>query len=341
MRKTIHAGFYTGGKDVPSARFRARQYKSKLPDHGVVIHERPSFVGKYPPAKKWMRPLWLLTALGERAIHAPESYRFDVVVFQRELISTLMTLEPFFKGPKILDIDDAIWLHRGGGFCRKIATQVDAIICGNKYIAEHLRKYNSNIHILPTAVDSNHFLPLEKRELKKTLYIGWSGTYGNLKELEEIEPALQKVLSRFENSMVRVICDRPPRFKSIPNQRVEYVPWSREVEVSALQDLSVGLMPLQDTPWTRGKCAFKMLTYMSCGVPVVVSPVGMNADLVKNNDIGLPATSIDEWYTSITSLLENHEEARKMGERGRQVIATKYSVDVLAKNLASIIKSLL
>jgi len=127
---------YTGGRNAPSHVFRVRQYVQPLKDAGIDLCECPSSAGAIPPARKWVRPLWGLWNVGERAPHAARSFAYDVVFFQRELLSTFVTWEPLTKRPRVFDVDDAIWVHRGGGFARRLAGLSDHVICGNHFLAE-------------------------------------------------------------------------------------------------------------------------------------------------------------------------------------------------------------
>lgn len=334
---------YTGGQTSPAARFRIRQYLKQLPKFGVKLRDFVSRAGGYPPQAQWQRPAWLLAALAEHCLQVPGSHRFDAVIFQRELISTLVTLEPLFGKPRLLDVDDAIWLrpsgalHPRGAFAAKLASKCDAVICGNAYLADYFSKHCKRIFILPTGVDVSRFHPV-RRTASSDPVIGWSGTSVNLPELERIEPALRVVLERFREARLRVICDRPPRLSTLPVNRVDYIPWSPEIEVFALQDLQVGLMPLSDTAWTRGKCAFKMLTYMACAVPVVVSPVGMNSDVLAMDDVGYGANHMDEWVEALSALLGDAKRSEQMGERGRAVAEQSFSIEALSPKLAGILK---
>lgn len=334
----LRVGAYTGGKHVPSARFRVRQYVEALPQFGIELREHASLVGRYPPEANCLRPAWLMAACAERSLQAPRSYHYDAVIFQRELVSTLLTLEPLFARPRILDVDDAIWLHPRGTFAGKLAARCDAVICGNVYLAEYFDQYCKRIFLLPTAVNTKRFFPLDELAGPSQI-IGWSGTDSNLIELERVEPALRVVMSRFPGARLRVICNRRPALKSLPADRIEYVPWTPEVEVTALQDLRVGLMPLGDSAWTRGKCAFKMLTYMACAVPVVASPVGMNADVLAMGNIGFGARTQDEWVEALTALLGEPEAARAIGREGRSVVASNFSVQTLSEKMSGIIRT--
>jgi glycosyltransferase involved in cell wall biosynthesis len=124
----------------------------------------------------------------------------------------------------------------------------------------------------------------------------------------------------------------------LPAERVEYIPWSPENEVRTIQEMSVGLMPADDSLWARGKCSYKMLLYLSCGVPAVVSPVGMNQEVLSLGRVGFGPRSEAEWVDCLISLLENPEQAQQMGEHGRRVVEEQFSLQVLTPRLASYIK---
>lgn len=333
----LRVAAYTEGRNTPSARFRIRQFISQLADAGIDIREFPSLCGKYPPASRMVRPAWAAGRVIEGAGRALGSYRHDLVLFQRELLSTMVTLEPLYRRPRILDVDDAIWLHRRGSFALRLAGQCDGVICGNSYLADYFFAGGRPVYILPTAVDTQKFIPKPPSDDPGNV-IGWSGTASNLRFLEQIEPSLEIVMQRFPDLRLRVVCDRAPQFRLLSPARVEYVPWTPSIEVAALQDLRVGLMPLEDTAWARGKCAFKMLTYMACGVPVVVSPVGMNQEVLAMGDVGYGPRHPSEWVDALSAVLENHGLAKSMGDSARFVVERHFSVDVLAPRLAEILR---
>lgn len=335
---TLRVAAYTGGVAVPSARFRVRQYIRPLLQYGILLDEHCSRVGRYPPTPQWARPMWLVAGLLECAVKAPYSYRYDLVVFQRELLSTLVTAERFFSTPRILDVDDAIWLHPRGAFTERLAHLCDAVICGNSFIAKYFDRLGCRTFVVPTAVDTDRFAPMLRRDGPYPI-IGWSGTSGNLVQLQRIESALHRVLMRHKDAKLRVICDRRPTFSLLPVDRVEYIEWSEEIEVGAVQELSVGLMPLAEDEWSRGKCAFKMLTYMACGIPVVVTPVGVNAELLRRGELGFGARSESEWVDALSQLLSKRELAIRMGTVGRAVVESGFSREVVATKLAGVLRA--
>lgn len=327
---------FTGGILVPSARFRVRQYIPALLANHIALTEMPSRWGNYPPENKWLRPAWAGMTLLEQIPKIVHSYKFDVVLLQREMVSTFATLEFMTRSPRVLDVDDAIFLYRQGHFARRLAQMSDRIICGNHYVANWFNDWHHDIKIIPTAIDVNRYAPVEKEmDADKPLCVGWTGTSGNLKYLYAIEPALARVMSIRPDVRLIIMCDKRPDFSLIPPGRVMYLPWSEQTEVAALQGMDIGIMPLDDTEWAKGKCSFKMLQYMACGLPVVVSPVGMNEEVLALGHVGLSARSNGDWVDALLALLDSPALRRAMGVAGRHTVVRYFSVHELAPQLAA------
>ena len=330
----------TTGMWEPASRFRVRALIPGLYQSGVACEEVIPSVKSYPPTARLLRPAWLLAALATRLPLALSSRAFDVVLFQRELISTLMTLEPLFKRPRVLDVDDAIFLSQRARSIARLAGSCDMVVCGNQYLADRFSNWNKTIRILPTGVDTQRYCPAPLRKAGRPQTIGWIGTSSNLKYLYQIEGPLSRVLTMCPDAMLVIVSDRPPVFKTISPERIHFIFWSPDVEVEAIQSFSVGLMPLDDSEWARGKCSFKLLQYYSCGVPAVVSPVGMNAEVIAAADAGFSANSTDGWVDHLMFLLENPEQAVRRGEEGRKLVEQAYSIKVIAPKLASYLKEI-
>lgn len=330
---------FTGGISVPSARFRVRQYIPSLREEGIDIEEFFSGFGTYPPRSKWIRPLWALATLTERLPDVVMSHRYDSVLLQREIMSTFVTLEPLTKCPRILDVDDAIFLYRGGGFARKLAELSDRVICGNNYLAEWFGRWNKTIDVIPTAVDTERYCPrAETRASDSPLVVGWIGTSGNYRYLYGIEGALAKVMRMRPGTRLKVVSDRLPEFRYLSFDQVDFVPWSEAIEVQAIQSMDIGIMPLENSPWAKGKCSLKMLQYLATGVPVVVSPVGMNAEILTLGELGIGATTEKQWIDGLIALLENETLRARFGAAGRRVVESSFSISVVAPQLARILR---
>lgn len=334
----IRVAAITGGYNVPSARFRVRQLAPALLRSDVVIREFIPVVSAYPPVQKWMRPIWGALAVAERVPFVVATYGYDVTLLQREMVSTFMTLEPLTKGPRVLDVDDAIFLSRGGKFVERLVRHCESIICGNEYLAENFIRWNENVVVIPTAVDTDKYTPRENSYNsydEQQAVIGWTGTSGNFKYLYQIENALWMVLQACPRAKLRIIADSEPIFRNIPKSRIEFIHWTPENEVESIRSMTIGIMPLENSNWERGKCSYKMLLYMACGLPVVVSPVGMNKQLLSMGDVGVGAISQKEWVDAILDLLSSAKDRKRMGKIGREVVQNYFSVDVIAPRLAN------
>jgi glycosyltransferase involved in cell wall biosynthesis len=338
MTPMLHVNAYTGGTAVPSARFRVRQYIPELRRLGIGMRELGARFGSYPPSQRALRPAWGIATITERLSAALRFRDADVTLLQREMVSTLPTVERFTKAPRVFDVDDAIWLHRQGRAAVTIARFCTAVICGSSYIAEFFDSCGAIVTVLPTAVDTDRFAPSLPREANASV-ICWSGTSSGLRFLTAIERPLSAVLSADKRRRLRIVSNVRPRLDLIPADQVEFVPWSEDVEVTAIQNSDVAIMPLDNSPWARGKCSYKLLTYMACGIPVVASPVGMNAEVLAKGPIGYAARTTDEWIDALESILADADLRSAMGATGREVAVRDYSVKALAPRLAGILRS--
>ncbi len=148
-----------------------------------------------------------------------------------------------------------------------------------------------------------------------------------------------RFLRNHDRAEILLIANRPWDHKLLPPEKVKFIPWTPQNEASTLHEMSVGIMPLPDTDWARGKCSFKMLQYMAVSLPVVVSPVGMNQDILQKGPVGLPAQTPDHWYQALESLYNNWSQQTQMGTAGRSVVEKFYNAKTIAKELAKIIKN--
>lgn len=322
----------TSSKRDPSTRFRVRQFIEPLRRLGVEVSEHYPLISKYK-----IEPLPLAGML-LRAPGILAARRSDVTWMGRELISGQATLANFAGTKRLFDVDDAIWLIYKSSFSEEIAKRCCGVIAGNKFIADHYARYGAQrVWIVPTSIDTEKWKPAEN---VATGYwtIGWTGTWSNLKYLYQVEEALAGFLAEQTDSRLLVVCDRKPVFKKIPDKSWEFAQWSPETEISLVQQMNVGLMPLEDTEWARGKCAFKMLSYMAVGVPVVASPIGVNRELLEQAEIGFAATVSHEWHEALRSLYLDKAMAARMGVNGRRVVEENYSVRRNAIALAQIFR---
>jgi len=327
----------TAGRNVPSARFRIGQYSEFLKKNGIDLDWLPAPISKYPPASMLARPFWAVGSILGRIPAIAATWSGDVTIFSRELVSTLMTLEPLTRRPRILDVDDSIWLTQRNGSVARIAERVDAVIAGNEFVASWFSRYCRDVTVVPTGVDTNRFVPVHRDPGNKVV-IGWSGTSSNFTSLEKLWRAFIPVVQGRPEVILRIVSDRPPRVPPELSTFVEFVPWAPANEVASIQGFDIGLMPLVDNDWSRGKCSYKMLLYMACGIPVIVSPVGMNVSVLEMGDIGYGVKGVSEWTEAMMTLVDNASHRASMGSSGREIVEKKFSRSVVAAELVDIIR---
>jgi glycosyltransferase involved in cell wall biosynthesis len=328
---------YTGGIDVPSARFRIRQHIGALSRQQILIQERYLRWGRKKPRRMSLRPLWIAATVGDRLLSIAAGRYADVALIQRQALPAFLPVEPFIRQPIVHDVDDAIWLNRGGKRAKEVARRSVAVICGNSYLADYFRQWNQNVYIVPTAVDTNGIVPGLRRASARQV-IGWIGSSENLRYLYQVETAIREVLACHSEAELMVVSNEAPRFERLSPERVRFVRWSPEAERRAFAEMTIGLMPLEDSEWARGKCSFKMLCYMAAGSPVIVSPVGMNREVLGLGNVGFGATTCDEWISALEALLGDSDLAAQMGASGRALVVKHFSVEVISPQIARVLR---
>lgn len=347
----------TSGRNVPSARFRIRQHIAPLRAAGIAVREHAPPIEKYAPLPGFApllngtrprpaafllpcRALWEGAKLAARIPGVVASWHSDVTWLGRELLPGCRTLEPALKRPYVLDVDDAIWLSRpwAAAAIGRVARDAALVLAGNAYLAEWLGAHCRDVRVVPTAIDCERFRPRDTPPAsgENDFVIGWTGSSSNLKYLHALEMPLRRFLGRHANAVLCVVADRAPQFSDLPAGRVRFVRWSPDVEANAVRAFDAGLMPLPDEPAARGKCSFKMLQYMACGVPVVVSPVGMNAEVLARGDCGFAARTPADWEDALEALHADPDTRARLGAAGRVIAERHYSRAVVGATLAQV-----
>ena len=361
----IKVAALTSGQLDPAARFRVRQHIKPLKKLGIQVQEyipnidKNQFVPHFAQGMKYQKPLRAMMLGAKLLSRFPGvlgSWTNQVTWVQRELIPGRCTLEPFLKKPLVFDVDDAIWLasasdysnqraYAGRVLCsiQSIARCADIIIAGNHYLADWFADYGAEVRIIPTAIDTERFRPkLTSSEQNSAQFvIGWTGSAGNLSYLQALESSLKEFLNQFSDSELLVIADRHPSFSSLPSEKVRYIPWSPQTEVTAVQQMDIGLMPLPNNEWTKGKCSFKMLQYMACSIPVIVSPVGMNAEVLDLGNIGIAATTESDWYDALVLFYKDRKLSYEYGKQGRIIIEQNFSQKIVMEKLVKVFQDLI
>lgn len=261
----------------------------------------------------------------------------DVVVIERQLFDDDSTeYETHVRRVAkrlVYDVDDAIHLGRSKKF-ETLWNGADRVIAGNQFLAESVRPYCGSVSVIPTSIDVERFQFKDRVAQKagSSLTIGWTGTSSNLGQLAIIRDAIESVSVEHDVTLEVVCEDRPDRLSEFDNWRVpvRYTTWSREEEVAALSRFDIGVMPLETTPWNRGKCGFKLIQYLATGLSAVASDVGVNSEIADSGHAALLARSSEDWATQISMLCSNPNRRIQMGQCGRSRVESEYSIQANA-----------
>jgi len=332
-----------GGVDHPSSRLRVLQHLERLKSHDI---DADVFVAKGRHASD-------LADLARRA------RRSDAVLVQKKLFASWKLPLLIGPAPLLFDLDDAVFAvspdererfgevraeRRAASRRARLAAVLRrsrAVIVGNQYLADHAARFARQVAVVPTAVDLSPF-PEETlrraREARRSRSgrprVGWLGSRPSLRYLPALADPLRRVLSGTGGVFVQICSE----FADLPGVPTESITWSLDGEAEALLGLDVGVMPLDDSPFSQGKCGLKILMYQAAGLPVVCSPVGANRELIRENETGFFARSADEWDAHLRRLLGDPSLALRLGERGRAQVEEGYESASIAARLAGLVK---
>jgi glycosyltransferase involved in cell wall biosynthesis len=249
------------------------------------------------------------------------------------------------RKPIVFDFDDAIFHQYDqhprvlvrtllGKKLAPVIEAADTVFCGNAYLQDYAAKYNHNTQIVPTVLDTTVYLPAECPKTNEQPSIGWIGTPATWESyMEPMMPLLSDVAAHHNARVTSVGAGRA----ATAHPSLDLLPWSEAAEVSQLQNMDIGVMPLDDTPWSHGKCGYKLIQFMACGLPVIASPVGVNASIVEHGVNGFLAESPNEWREALNTLLGDADLRRRMGGAGRKRVEEQYSLSVWGPKVAQML----
>jgi glycosyltransferase involved in cell wall biosynthesis len=353
-KKKIHFWVPYPLRSAPSQRFRVEQYLPYIPAD-QFFYKIQSFLDSatwkvfYGKGNKLRKFFGMVMAFLRRFKHLFQSIDADYIFMLREASSVgppvfEWLLSKIFRKKIIYDFDDAIWIPGGeeASVTKKIlkATwKVKHIIrwsykisCGNEFLCAYARKYNKNIVLLPTVVDTFRSADHQRnQQAGKKVVVGWTGSHTTLHNLEEIQEVIPELKKGIDFDFL-VISNKPPdwHFDFI------FRKWQEETEIEDLLQMHIGVMPLKQGTWFEGKCGFKLIQYHACGIPAVASPTGVNPLITLQNRTGFIANNKEEWKDYLKKLIADAALRSSMGEAGRKHIEKNYSLNSLFPTFISL-----
>lgn len=349
--------------EIAATRYRLYQFVDPLKKHGITLTIRP-FIDSQLTASMYKRSEWPRTSLGlvratfRRMIEVWQAKAADVILVQREAMMFGPPLVEWLacrvsKRPMILDLDDATYVSYTSptygrlGSALKFFRKTDQLIrwakvvtCGNRSIADYVSGKGVRSVVIPTVVDTEQFRPVARALTNDSPVLGWVGTHSTFPFLEKLFPTLQD-LARKHAFKLKVVGAGKKEI-TIPGVEVESLEWNLARETQDFQSFDIGLYPIDTerygAEWVSGKSGFKAIQYMAVGVPYVMTPVGVCADIGNAGITHFCATTEEEWRDALAELISDGELRRRMGEAGRVHALEHYTVESQADKLVQVLR---
>lgn len=329
---------------APGQRYRFEQYFNWFQENGIEcvlsnLLDEEDDKNLYKSRNYWNKLKIAVKSWNKRRKDLKRVKDFDLVVIYREArITRGISFEKKAAKlgvPMLFDFDDAIWVKdmsagnkwlsfmKSSNKIQKILPLCSHVTAGNEYLAEFARKFNENVSIIPSTIDCRKYVPMEKTSDKVT--IGWVGSHTTVKHFELVINVYRNLLKKYGDKIqFKVIGD--PLYE---NKELGIVgePWSNDKEVELFNSIDIGVMPLEEDAWTKGKCGMKGILYMSVGKPAVMSAVGMNCDIVSHGVDGYVPVGEDEWFKVLSDLIENEDLRNEVGQKARETVIDRFSID--------------
>lgn len=328
----------------PSQRFRFEQYFNVLKENGYDVEVQNMIDAEadkifYAPGHFLGKAKIMLTVASKLWGICRRIAQYDGVFVQREVFmlgTTWFERQMSSKVPMVFDFDDSIWVDNVSEANKRLAFLKDAqktaklvemakiVTVGNEYLANYARQYNKNVRIIPTTIDTQEYQAIPHDDLGYVT-IGWSGSITTIQHFQQAVPALTRIKAKYGDK-VRISVIGDGNFK-MPELGIVGEPWRKATELSDISAMDIGIMPLPDTEWAKGKCGLKGLQYMAMSVATIMSPVGVNTDIIQHGENGMLASTDDQWFDCLCQLIEQPELRKKLGQNGRNTVLEKYSVE--------------
>lgn len=329
----------------PSQRFRFEQYLDSITnagyeyDYSYLINEEDDRAF-YSVGNVQKKAAIVARSFKKRQADLKRADDYDIIFVQRE---AFMTGTTFFerkfaksKAKLVFDFDDSIWLQNVSDANKRlnflknpqktsrIISLADHVIAGNDYLADYARQFNPNVSIIPTTIDTDAYRPLDQKFSRDEVVIGWSGSITTIQHFNHAIPVLLRVKEKYgDHIRIHVIGD--PNYKN-DELGVQGIAWNSATEIADLMQMDIGIMPLPDDEWAKGKCGLKGLQYMALGIPTMMSPVGVNGVIIQDGENGFLAATEDEWFEKLCRLIDDANLRKSVGDAGMKTVEEKYSV---------------
>ncbi|MFW5724898.1 MAG: glycosyltransferase family 4 protein [Bacteroidota bacterium] len=334
---------------VPGQRFRFEQYLTFLENNNIECEISPLVYkqeGKTLYSKgKYLAKLGIFkNAILRRYkdLKKIKQGQYDAVFIYRD---ALMIRSIYFEKkihklgvPMIYDFDDSIWLNDVSDANRSFAwlknpakvgpiiSMCSLVIAGNEYLRDYALNFNPNVQIIPTTIDTQIYQAgRNKNGNEDVVTIGWSGSITTIKHFKTAVPVLEVIRQKFGSKVqIKVIGDGTYEHK---NLEIKGKWWDAATEIEDLSEFDIGIMPLPDDAWSKGKCGLKGLQYMALEIPTIMSPVGVNTEIIHDGENGFLASTHQEWVEKLSQLIESAHLRKKLGENGCKTVSSEYSVE--------------
>lgn len=340
----------------PGQRFRIEQWEPLLRERGVEI--------TYAPFENEVLHglLYQTGNMGRKLAHVSRGFarRWSLINSVRQFDAVYIFREAALLGPAfferlikrksvpiVFDFDDAIFVSYrspSNGYLsylkfaaktKTICRLASHVMVGNSYLADYARRFNPHVTIVPTTIDTEKYSMRRKKPTEVPI-IGWTGSFSTVQHLDTLRGALQKLAQR-ERFRLRVIGTTEYRLEGV---EVEAICWRSESELDDLRPIDIGVMPLPNDAWSKGKCGLKALQFMALGIPTICSPVGVNTDIIQDGENGFIADTEQEWVDKMGRLLRSVELREQMGLAGRATVEQKYSAIAQAPRVYEVLESI-
>ena len=337
-----------------SSRVRLFQYLPFLESKGWQIDVSPLFSDDYLQSlyNGQSRSRYVLTGYWQRLKAMADAGKYDLIWIEKEIFPFIPALAEWLLTKAgvlyIVDYDDALfhrydrnkhWLIRSllGHKIDSVMKYAPLVIAGNEYLAERAHGAGAGqVEVVPTVVDLSRYKVVQSLS-NTTLVVGWIGSPSTSHYLSIIAPVISSLSREFDVCFVAVGVNE----EAVRGLPIDACSWSEETEVQSIQGFDIGIMPLLDSPWERGKCGYKLIQYMACGLPVIASPVGVNTEIVEHGVNGYLARDLHEWGHALRKLLQDQALRQYMGCKGRERVEAWYSLQVQSYRLEILMRGVL